>query len=245
MTLKKMTFKTKTTMSLAAAMGTLALAATSSNAAVILADDFGDVLNANKTGHTANLGAWNTVNGITAPSTSLLFFDGGTATPASFHTGTSTDGEIDVNNNMTAGGWDTSFDLVLDGATSTIDLTTMVIDLRLTNGSGGAQTTGAKSGQMLVELEGSISGVLGTADLGGNIAYPTDVYQRTVDLSGFATLDGSETYTITLQARGTGFGHHKSLQAFTLNGDTSAVPEPTTTALLGLGGLALILRRRK
>ena len=26
---------------------------------------------------------------------------------------------------------------------------------------------------------------------------------------------------------------------------SSAVPEPTTTALLGLGGLALILRRRK
>jgi hypothetical protein len=27
--------------------------------------------------------------------------------------------------------------------------------------------------------------------------------------------------------------------------DFLAVPEPTTTALLGLGGLALILRRRK
>jgi hypothetical protein len=27
--------------------------------------------------------------------------------------------------------------------------------------------------------------------------------------------------------------------------DIAAVPEPSTTALLGLGGLALILRRRK
>jgi hypothetical protein len=27
--------------------------------------------------------------------------------------------------------------------------------------------------------------------------------------------------------------------------DGTAVPEPTTTALLGLGGLALIMRRRK
>ena len=38
---------------------------------------------------------------------------------------------------------------------------------------------------------------------------------------------------------------------YTLDGGTSdtisiaLVPEPTTTALLGLGGLALILRRRK
>ena len=31
----------------------------------------------------------------------------------------------------------------------------------------------------------------------------------------------------------------------TITGDFTAVPEPTTTALLGLGGLALILRRRK
>ncbi|MFT6792281.1 MAG: hypothetical protein ACJAR1_000260 [Rubritalea sp.] len=240
-----MTLKTKKTMSLAAVMGTLALAATSSNAAimVILADNFDDVLDANKTGNTATFDAWDTVNGIDTPATSLAFFDGGTTTAASFFN--VNDGEIDVNNNMTAGGWDTSFDLVLDGTTSTIDLTSMVIDLRLTNGSGGAQVTNSKSGQMLVELSGSISGVLGTADLGGNIGYPSDVYQRSVDLSSFAALDGSETYTITLQARGTGFGHHKSLQAFTLNGDTSAVPEPTTTALLGLGGLALILRRRK
>ncbi len=45
--------------------------------------------------------------------------------------------EIDVNNNMTAGGWDTSIALVLDGATASIDLTTLVLDMRLANGSEG------------------------------------------------------------------------------------------------------------
>jgi hypothetical protein len=34
-------------------------------------------------------------------------------------------------------------------------------------------------------------------------------------------------------------------QHFEANFDTVAVPEPSSTALLGLGGLALILRRRK
>lgn len=98
---------------------------------------------------------------------------------------------------------------------------------------------------MLVVLPGSISGALGTVDLGGNIGYTSVEYTRTLDLSSFATLDDSETYTITLQARGDGFGHHKSLQAFTLNGDVGVVPEPSTIGLLGLGALALILRRRK
>ena len=36
-----------------------------------------------------------------------------------------------------------------------------------------------------------------------------------------------------------------TLDSFSLEGDITPVPEPSTTALLGLGGLALILRRRK
>jgi len=38
---------------------------------------------------------------------------------------------------------------------------------------------------------------------------------------------------------------YAGLDEIRFGGDQAAIPEPTTTALLGLGGLALILRRRK
>ena len=59
-------------------------------------------------------------------------------------------------------------------------------------------------------------------------------------------------FTITQQDSGDGrvnasvtWGGGAGERAVTLNGTVEAVPEPSTTALLGLGGLALILRRRK
>jgi hypothetical protein len=217
----------------------IAFTATSAQAAVILADDFAD---RSLAGNTATFGSWNTVDGIDTPAASLSFDKGGTTTAASFF-GVNP-GEIDVNNNMTADGWDTSFVLDLDASTASIALTSMVIDIRLTNGSGGAQTTGSKSGRMVVELVGSSSGSLGTVDP-GNSGYPTVEYTRTLDLTGLPTLDGSETYTIILKARGTGYGHHKSLQAFELSGDITPIPEPATMSLLALGGLAMLRRRRR
>lgn len=226
-------------------MAIAGLVKTEANAEIILADDFADVGSAQKIANTASFSSWDTVNGIVAPTPSLSFFVGDTVTPAGFHD--VTDGELDVNNNMTADGWDTSIILDLDGLTTSIDLTTLVLDLRLTNGSGNDNSIGSKSGQMIAIFTGSSSGVLGTADLGGNQAYPSVNYQRTLDLTGLPTLDGSETYTLTLQARGTGFGHHKSLQAFQLNGNLTTVPEPTSLAifLVGLGAASLSRGRRK
>lgn len=210
----------------------------SAEAAVILADDFTGVT---RSGNTATISSWDTVSGIDAPSTSLDFFVGGTTTAVSFF---NVADEIAVNRNMTADGWDTSITFELDSATQSIDLTTLVLDIRLTNNSGANNTTASKNGRMIAVLEGSSSGVLGTIDP-GNLSYPSVEHTRTLDLSGLASLDGSETYTLKIQARGTGFGHFKSLQALELNGDITPVPEPGSLALLGLGGLLVASRRRR
>lgn len=234
-----MIHKTKTTLSIAATMGCFALAATSANAAIILADDFAD---ADRSSSDGTIGAWNTVSGISAPSTTLQFFKGGTTNQAALfdNAANDADGAFDVNNNMTADGWDTTITLAVGGAD--ISLTSLDLDLKLTNGSGAAQDTGNKTGQMLVEFFDAGDSSVGTADLGGNQSYPTVSYQRTLDLTGIS-LSAGQTYTMVVSARGTGFGHHKAFDAIELNG--TVVPEPSSAALLGLGGLALILRRRK
>lgn len=209
--------------------------ASPAQSAVILSSDFTGV---SKTGNTADSFTWDTVNGIDTPATSLDFFDGDSTSTVSFHDVSAN--EIDVNNNMTAGGWRTSFDFQLDSSTSTIELTQLVLGLRLTSGSGADNTTGNKSGQMIAEIVGSTSGSIGIADLGGNQGYPSVEYTRTLDLTGFSDLNDSETYTLTLTAEGTGFGHHKSLQNFSLE----AIPEPSI-AVLGTLGLISLLRRRR
>ena len=235
---------------LALSIALLTLAGLTAQAAIILSDDFADVV---KTSSPATFASgWNTVNGITAPASSLTFFNA-SFTPASsddgaelgFHNNGLNPGMIDVNNNMTAGGWRTSIALVLDGSTGAIDLTSLSLDMRLTNGSGAGQSTSSKSGRMTVELVGSSSGVLGTVDP-GNLAYPTVDYPRTLDLSGLHAVGTSEPYTMNISALGTGFGHHKALDALTLEGTVTAIPEPGSLALLASAGLlALLFLRRK
>ena len=201
----------------------------STYATTILADNFSDVV---KVDNTASLVAWDTVNGIDTPATSLAFFKGGTTTAAKFHNVTA--GEIDVNNNMTAGGWDTSFLLDLKDSTALIKLSSIAVDLRLTSNTGNAQTSG-KSSRVTVELVGNISGSLGKIEP-GNRACPTGVYTSTLDLSSLPTLDGSETYTLHLKARGTGSGHHKSLKNFELKGfiATVSASSPALHAPIGV-----------
>lgn len=212
-------------------------AASPAQAGIILADDFADVVT-NNTTKEATIGGWDTVAGLAAPSNVLTFIDGDSSTQLGFFSAT---GEIAVNNNMTAGGWDTTIDLAVSNGNN-IELESLVLDLRLTTGSGGDNDTNSKSGQVLVEFFDAGNNSVGQADLGGNIGYPSVEYQRTLDLTGI-TLVGGQDYTMVVSARGTGFGHNKALQALELNGDL-VIPEPGSLALLAAGGLCVLRRRR-
>jgi hypothetical protein len=212
------------------------------DAAVILSDDFAD---ADRSGSNGTIGAWDIVNGISPPSTTLTFFDGDSPTQLGFFNNSLNPGTFDVNNNMTVGGWDTTIDLVVGAAD--INLTSLVLDMKLTNGSGAVQTTGSKSGQMLVAFFDAESGSVGSADLGGNVGYPSVSYQRTLDLAGI-TLSAGQAYTMVISARGEGCGHHKALDAIELNGDLAvSVPEPASLTLVGLSVIGLVgfSRRRR
>ena len=189
----------KTTMSLAAAMGSLALA-TSANAAVISVSDY----------------VISTGVGVLDPNTGTTFGDiGGVQL------------NDDVTNTATASntvGWDynsgtdrplTTFDLGSAWDVQTIDIYT-----RTSNGT-------------ITSIDISVSLDDSTYSTVTNYAFSAPTASLDVSL-----LDNARYVRVTTYST-----DWSMISEVDFNGD--AVPEPTTTALLGLGGLALILRRRK
>ena len=194
----KMNKQMKTTMSLAVAMGTLALAATSANAAVISVSDY----------------VISTGVGVLDPNTATTFGDSGNQLNDNV---TSTSGSNTV-------GWDynsgtdrplTTFDLGSAWDVQTIDIYT-----RTSNGT-------ITSIDISVSLDDSTSSTV--------THYAFSAPTASLDVS---LLDNARYVRVTTYST-----DWSMISEVDFNGD--AVPEPTTTALLGLGGLALILRRRK
>ena len=188
----------KTTMSLAVAMGTLALAATSANAAVISVSDY----------------VISTGVGVLDPNTGTTFGDSGNQLNDNV---TSTSGSNTV-------GWDynsgtdrplTTFDLGSAWDVQTIDIYT-----RTSNGT-------------ITSIDISVSLDDSTYSPVTNYAFSAPTASLDVSL-----LDNARYVRVTTYST-----DWSMISEVDFNGD--AVPEPTTTALLGLGGLALILRRRK
>lgn len=100
--------------------------------------------------------------------------------------------------------------------------------------SGGDPSTGDVLGSQVVPDAKSATGNLFNAD---------------VDLSGLTGISGATEVRLYLDNGGAGNnGHRIILDDIMVNGTVTAVtaiPEPSSTVLLGLGGLALILRRRR
>ena len=202
----------KTTMSLAAAMGCLALTATSTHAALVNAgfNDDGTITSATPTGWTSlnsNLGTRGTTSGLVpTEGTHQLWLNSNTIYQ-------------DTGIVIQAGN---TYTLTVDLGVTNFPGRTGVFRLY---GSGGDQDTALAGAETSVDVTG-LNGA-GTWDL-----------DQTTSFVATAT-EAGQTLGIALQTIGT------QVEWDNVRLDIVPVPEPTTTALLGLGGLAPILRRRK
>jgi len=216
-----------------AALAVLAIAG-AARAEVILATDFTGV--DTSASPTAGSITWDTVNGIIAPAPSLTFdaIDGFFSAPDLI----SVDRNVDND-----GPWSTTIDLALDAGTLAIDLTSFSIRTNYTSNSGATQTAN-RTINLAVAIEGSASGSLGSSDIDHTDPGGGTGTVASIDLSGFR-LDNTETYTLTFTASSAdGPGVNMNFDDLAIAGDIT-VPEPGSLVLLGLGGLAVLRRRRR
>jgi hypothetical protein len=116
-------------------------------------------------------------------------------------------------------------------------LTTVSIDLTLAN-SGGARRTGTGSNTINITdaLGNSIGTSTDTFNIISNGFYDTVSY----NFGNNALLKAGTEYTVTSSFDAVNFPNYDGLTL-----EAVVAPEPSSTALLGLGGLALALRRKR
>lgn len=184
-----------------------------------------------------------TISGLTAVSTT----DGGTSTQGGFaqtQNGTAAFASGDTvylsrNHNLAAPRTNAQLGYSFTFTTNTsFDLDELVVASTHTTNTGIQDQ--AFASDLVISLSGGTLGSAVTQTINEDYAAEDGYHDVTFDLTG--TTIGAGTYTLQVhQSNMPGGGAYASYNGITL----TSVPEPSSTALLGLGGLALIMRRRK
>lgn len=142
----------------------------------------------------------------------------------------------DQNLHTGTGFWTGTFTLTV-AAGFTADLTDITFDFDSRNSTGGLQGTQVRNIVFDITINGSAYDSQQGGDVTG-IADHAAIFSETLSL-------GEGVHTLVITADGTGPGVFTSIDDLSINGSVNAIPEPSSVALLGLSGLALLLRRRK
>jgi hypothetical protein len=162
-----------------------------------------------------------------------------TTSAASFKTNGGNPGQFapDQNLHTGTGFWTGTFSLTV--ATGfTADLTGISFDFDSRNSSGNLQGI-AQIRNIVFDI--TINGSAYDSQQGGDVTGIADhaaIFTETLSL-------GEGVHTLVITADGTGPGVFTSIDDLSINGSVNAIPEPSFAALLGLSGLALLIRRRK
>jgi len=123
----------------------------------------------------------------------------------------------------------------------TLDLTSITFDLINRSGGAGILATVYSS-----VIDGTIDNVvtdqIGNYTTGGGAGSWEPV---SFDLSSHTGITGTTEFRIEFFTGGNDGAHYNDIDNIIINANIILVPEPSSTALLGLGGIALILRRRR
>ena len=114
-----------------------------------------------------------------------------------------------------------------------------------TIGVGGLNGSGTGPGTLQWSLNGTDVGTAWTVAFSSASSVYADVDVGTIDAGAntlFLRSTGGAVNTPTQAPAAAGSG--RLLNSLTMDGDIQAVPEPATMSLLGLGALAMVLRRK-
>ena len=184
------------------------------------------------------LATWSTVGGAVTDGA-----DGATVSDLSVYGGAATTGSSiwGMNSMTTGGGFQFTVSSIMAGAVTGV-INNAVIAGGYTGSATGPNVLNWYVGSTLVDTvdRGTTPGGSFGAGTGGDLGTINsgDVVSLRADTTGGTVRSGTaETFSNT-------GGTFYINSAMTLNGDISAVPEPATMSLLGLGALAMVLRRK-